>query len=49
MWHVGYLSGLSVLALSAAWWRVAAQRIPAAILACATLAVVVVSGIAQLP
>jgi hypothetical protein len=49
MWHVGYLGSLSVLALAAAWVRVADRRAPAVVLGLVALAAAVGSGIAQLP
>lgn len=49
LWHVVYLVGLSVMALAAAWLRVAARRGPAVLLGLAALAVALAAGLLQLP
>jgi hypothetical protein len=49
MWHICYLVSLSLLALAAAWVRVAGRRTPAVALGLGALAAAVATGIAQLP
>ena len=49
MWHVGYLASLCLLALAAAWFRVADRRTRPVVLGLCGLAAAGVTGIAQLP